>query len=103
MSDVEQPSLEELRASVQRACKPTYAPYIIDGRKRVAALPRPSVLVHIANESLNLADYWEYGRLLELLDIIEADELMRELVAKGLTSEDVDIRDMAELWGDKTD
>ncbi len=96
--------ISELRAAVYQACAPAYVPYIREGRRRVAALPRAWVLrsiERIGREELCLADFWEYGRLLELLDEIGAVELLRQLVPEGLASTDVDVRDMAGLWVDR--
>lgn len=96
--------MEELRAAVELACSPAYVPYIIEGRKRVAAMPRPWVLGCIreaAGQALDLSDFWEYGRLLELLAEIGATDYLRELVTSGLQSQDADVRDMAGLWAEK--
>jgi hypothetical protein len=47
---------------------------------------------------LNFADYWEYGRFLEVLEVVDAWELVRKLVAEGLVSSEFDVRDLADLW-----
>ena len=103
--DTAYPDLNELRAAIQRACQPTWVPYILEGRKRVEKMPRQWVLDNIetiGRSSLDFADkewgYWEYGRFLELLDHVGAHELLGCMVREGLASADVDVRDLAECW-----
>jgi hypothetical protein len=93
------PDLSDLRAAVERACQPTYAPYILEGRKRVAEMPRQWVLENVeavGRAALNFADKewgsWEYGRFLEVLDVIGAHELLGRMVREGLASSEVDVR-----------
>jgi hypothetical protein len=97
MADAE-PTLDALRAAVQLACQPQVAGRIVAGRKQVLAMPRAWVLAHIervAAEALDLADYWEYRRLLELAESLDAG-LLRRLVPLGLGSSDPDVREAAE-------
>ena len=93
--------LSDLRDAIQLACQPTHGPKIIDGRRRVAELPREWVLENIeaiGRSALNFAHEewgcWEYGRFLELLDHIGAHELLGRMVREGLASEDVDVREI---------
>jgi hypothetical protein len=61
-------------------------------------MPREWVLERIeqvAAEALDLSDYWEYRRLLELADLLDA-ALVRRLVPIGLTSAVPDVREAAE-------
>lgn len=93
-----QPSLDDLRAGVEQACQPSSAIFIEAGRAKVLSLPRAWVVTHIGNvaeESLNLEDYWEYRRLLELLSKLDPG-LLRQFAARGLNSMDADIREAAE-------
>jgi len=97
--------VSDLRDAIQLACQPTYAPKILDGRKRVAEMPRGWVLENIeaiGRSALNFADKewgsWEYGRFLELLDQVGAHELLGRMVREGLASADVDVRELAECW-----
>ena len=106
--DPTHPELTELRAAVELACQPTYGPHIVLGRERIAGMPRQWVLENIeavGRSALDFADkewgYWEYGRFLEVLDKIGASELLGRLVAEGLQSSDMDVREMAELWSDR--
>jgi hypothetical protein len=104
MSQPTQPTLDDLRSAQTRACQPTFAAYILEGRARVAAMPRAWVVGHIleiAGQCLNLSDYWEYGRLLEVLHDLGAAELLQQMVATGLGSADADVRDMAQGWSEK--
>jgi hypothetical protein len=97
MSDA-RPSLDALKAAVSQACQPSYVPKIIRGRAEVLAMPRSWVLAHIeqaAYETLDLNDYWEYRRLLELFQQLD-NGLVQGLVVRGLHSPDADIREAAE-------
>jgi hypothetical protein len=49
----------------------------------------------VAVESLNLTDYWEYRRLLELADLLDVG-LVQRLIPLGLKSDDPDVREAAE-------
>ncbi len=91
-------TLDDLRAAVQLACQPQNASRIVAGRRRVLAMPRLWVLEHIegvAAHALDLADYWEYRRLLELAEQLDAN-LTRRLIPLGLVSGDPDVREAAE-------
>jgi hypothetical protein len=60
-------------------------------------MPREWVVEHlemVACDVLDLGDYWEYRRLLELAQLIDGGILAR-LVAFGLKSSDPDITDAA--------
>ncbi len=103
-SDSNHPELHELQAAVERACQPTHARYILEGRERVSKLPRDWVLTNIervGRNALNFADYWEYGRFLEVLEVVGAFELIHKFVAEGLQSSEFDVRDMAESWSER--
>jgi hypothetical protein len=91
-------SLDALRSAVQLACRPQNASRIIAGRHRVLAMPRAWVLEKIeqvAAKSLDLSDYWEYRRLLELADLLDQG-LVQRLVLLGLKCSDDDVREAAE-------
>ena len=93
-----EPTLDVLRAAVQLACQPSFISRIVAGRQQVLAMPVPWVLEHIervAAESLNLSDHWEYRRLLELAELLDAG-LVRRLIPLGLRSSDPDVREAAE-------
>ena len=69
-----------------------------NGAQQVVALPRVWVLERIervATETLDLADYWEYRRLLELADLLDA-HLVQRLVLLGLANSDPDVQEAAE-------
>jgi hypothetical protein len=98
MPEPVQPSLEHLRAGVQLACQPTHMGPIERGRLQVLQMPRAWVRMHIhtvATDALDLNDYWEYRRLLELLAMLDPD-LIAPLVEQGLHSADPDVREAAE-------
>jgi hypothetical protein len=89
------PTLGALRVAVQLACQPQNVGRIVAGRQQVLAMPRGWVLERIervAAESLDLADYWEYRRLLELADLLEAG-LARRLASLGVSNSDPDVRE----------
>lgn len=91
-------TIEALRNAVMLACQPTYVPRFVAGREQVLAMPREWVLVHleqVAISALNLADYWEYRRLLELAQLLDP-ALVQRLVAIGERSGDADVREAAE-------
>jgi hypothetical protein len=93
-----------LREAVALACQSQNAGHIMQGRRRVAELPRDWVLANVevvARSILDLGDYWEYGRFLELLDHVGAHDKVAALIAEGLKSSDDDVRDMAELWSER--
>lgn len=93
-----EPALNALRSAVQQACCPQNAGRIVEGRQQVLAMPRPWVLECIgliAEEALDLTDYWEYRRLLELLALLDSG-LLQRFVARGLTSTDAEVRETAE-------
>src|SRR3954453_1470726 len=99
-ADPAHPDLSRLRDATQLACQSTNGPKILEGRRRVAEMPRPWVLENIetiGRSALNFADenwgYWEYGRFLEVLHEIGAAELLGRMIREGLESPDLDIRD----------
>ena len=93
-----EPSLDALRSAVQLACRPQNAGRIMAGRHQVLALPRDWVLERIeqvAVEALDLSDYWEYRRILELAALLNG-ALVQRIVAPGLNSLDPDVREAAQ-------
>jgi hypothetical protein len=93
-----EPSLESLWVAVELACQPQNASPILRGREMILAMPRRWVLEHVASvatAALDLSDYWEYRRLLELLDLLDP-ELLQRFVLPGLSSADPNIREAAE-------
>ena len=92
------PTLDDLRAAIRLACQPQNAGRITAGRSQVLAMPRGWVLGRVeraAAESLDLTDGWEYRRLLELADLLDAG-LVQRLIPLGLGSSDPDVRKAAE-------
>lgn len=93
-----QPSLEELETALQSACQPTSAHLIVEGRNKVLAFPREWTLENIesaAVNSLDLGDYWEFRRLLELAELLE-EALLQRIVALGLASSDSEVLEAAQ-------
>lgn len=93
-----EPTLEALRAAIQLACQPQNASRIVAGRQQVLDMPRGWVLERIervASEALDLGDYWEYRRLLELAELLDS-ELVKRLVPLGLSNGDPHVREAAE-------
>jgi hypothetical protein len=97
MDNSNEPSIESLRSAIQLACQPQNAHRVVAGRRQVLAMPRSWVLQTIekvASECLNLSDYWEYRRLLELASHLDAN-LLQRLVQLGQASDDEDVREAA--------
>lgn len=91
-------AVDELRSCLELACRPQNASLIVQGRSRVLALPREWVLDHIeqvAVAALDLADYWEYRRLLELAELLDPG-LLQRFVSLGLGDPDPDVHEAAE-------
>ncbi len=89
---------QALRTAVEKACLPTYVPYILAGREAVLALPRSWVISNverIACQVLNLDDYWIYRRLLELYETLD-EGLVARLVEIGLESKNPEIIEAAQ-------
>jgi hypothetical protein len=98
MNPIATPSVEDLRAAIQLACQAQNAHRIEAGRHQVLAMPLSWVLERIeqvAAESLDLSDYWEYRRLLELVELLDVTVLER-LISLGLGSSDPDVRETAQ-------
>jgi hypothetical protein len=88
---------EALKTSLLLACQPSSIPLIEQGRAEVLALPRTDVLEQlelIAATSLNLDDYWEYRRLLELAQLLDT-VMVQRIVKWGLNSAYPDVREAA--------
>jgi hypothetical protein len=97
MAEVE-PTLDAFRSAMQLACRPQNAGRIMTGRQQVLALPRAWVLERInqvAVEALDLSDYWEYRRLLELAELLDAG-IVQHFVKLGLASPDPDVLEAAQ-------
>lgn len=95
--NIEVTLLLELKEGLLLACQPSGITLIIQGRQRVLALPREYVLKHIeplAAQLIDITDYWEYRRLLELAEMLDS-ELVQHFVAWGLNSEDPDVLEAA--------
>lgn len=93
-----EPTLDALRSAVRLACQSQNAHRIVAGRNKVLGMSRAWVMAHVervATESLDLADYWEYRRLLELAELLD-EGLVRRPVPHGLGSSDPDVREAAE-------
>lgn len=97
MAKVE-PNLDALRDAIQLACQAQNVSRIVKGRQQVLALPRAWVLERIeqvAGEAIDLSDEWEYRRLLELAESLDAG-LVQRFVSLGLDSEDPEVREAAQ-------
>lgn len=104
--DTPEPSFDSLCSALQLACKPTYVPKIVEGRDKIKAMPRGWVIQNIdraVEATLDLADYWDYRRLLEVLIIIEAHDSLNGYIAIGLASKDYDVREAAEDFSGSRD
>src|SRR5689334_6824240 len=94
----DEPSPDALRSAIELACVPQNASRIMAGRQRVLSLPRAWVVERIgqvAAEVLDLSDYWEYRRLLELAALPD-ERVLQRFVRLGLASRDPDVREAAQ-------
>ena len=89
-----------LRYLLGLACQAQHSANIVLGRRALWGLPRAWVLLHIercAEPLLELGDEWEYRRLLEVYQQLDAD-LVHRLALRGLTSPESEIRETAQEW-----
>jgi hypothetical protein len=94
------PSVDDLRVAVEWACQPSYMPKILQGRARVLSSPKAWILSHIervADDTIDWDDDWEYLRLLELFALLDP-RLLPRATEKGLTSQNLDVREAAEYF-----
>jgi hypothetical protein len=99
------PNLDDLRSAVQLACQPQNVSRICAGRRQVLEMPRDWVLEKIeqvAQDAVNLSDYWEYRRLLELAELLDTG-LLQRIAAWGLHSGDEDVQEAVEDYRAKPD
>ena len=90
-------NLAELCCAIQDACQATGASKILQGRRAVLELDRTFVLGNIENvarASLNLDDYWEYRRLLELCSLLDP-QITQRIAGWGIGHHDPDVREAA--------
>ena len=69
-------------------------------------MPREWVIANVdraVEAALDLTDYWDYRRLLEMLIIIKAHDSFNRYIANGLASTDYDIREAAEDFSGSLD
>ena len=82
---------------MQYCCAAQHVGGITAGRNAFKQLPADWVSKHLSeiiDESVNLADAWEYRRLLELLNESNRD-LLQAYVTEGLKSKDPEITEAA--------
>lgn len=90
--------LSALRNALQLACESQNVGNIQRGHAAIAVLPQEFVLSYVAKvakDSLDLTDEWEYRRLLELLQSVNAQVAFDEFVAIGLESRNEEIKEAA--------
>ena len=88
---------QTLHKALQLACQPTHAGKICQGRQQILSMDRALVLntiERVAQKALNLTDYWEYRRFLEMCEMLDAS-LVQRVAQWGITQSDEDIRDAA--------
>ena len=86
------PDEGELRGAIVLACQCQNVARIQVGRQRVQEMERKFVIgkiEEIAKGCLNLSDYWEYRRLLELCELLDRN-LTDRIAAWGSRSVDSD-------------
>jgi hypothetical protein len=88
----------QLAVGLELACQCQHIRTISAGRRAIVDLPRPWVLgnlLRVAGEALNLSDEWEYRRLLEVCELINAG-LPAALIHQGRGSVNAEVREAAE-------
>ena len=93
-----------LKILMQCACLgQNYGPIEI-GRKKIGEIINRDWLIHnfmkVADESINYSDEWEYRRLVELV-VLHIPELKEEVLAKGINSENEEVREVVDDYRDK--
>lgn len=87
-----------LREALEMACTTQHIRNITLSRETLWALPREWLLQNLeeaAQATLNLDDYWEYLRLLEVAWPMDLD-LVRRLSQRGAQSADPEVREAAQ-------
>jgi hypothetical protein len=99
----EQVGEQILEAILRRGCQAQHTRNIVLGRLAAAEVPRDWFVARVetvAARVLNLEDEWEYRRYLELCGELDAG-LLQRLVARGLVSDNAEIREAAEDFHDR--
>ena len=89
---------EVVAGLLSHACQSQHVGNILAAKDAIATIPRQCVsrvLDAAIHKGVDLADEWEYRRLLEVLREMQSDRL-KTFIALGLTSDDVEIREAAE-------
>ena len=97
-------NLANLQSAILLACYPTNTRQIEQGRQAVLEMDRDFTLVHIeqvARECLNLDDYWEYRRFLELCDLLDT-KLAQRVACWGIGHVDPDVREAGDDFTKQT-
>ena len=85
---------------LQWACQSQYDTTIYMGRDYLTRFPKDWItekIKHTAPSYIDITDYWDYQRLLELSKII-SDELLRWSVLLGKDADDPEIADAADEY-----
>jgi hypothetical protein len=95
--DQEQALLEHL---LELCCRASHITNIELGRAGLLALPRAWLMERLpaaAEPLLRLEEYWEFLRLMEIVEALDAD-FLRTLIERGMRSPDPEVREVAEEW-----
>jgi hypothetical protein len=91
--------LAALREAIELACQCQGSAQILRGRSLIAAMPRSWLsenIITAAESQLNLEDdEWEYRRLLEVCALNDLHQVASELIRRGLSSSNEEIREAA--------
>jgi hypothetical protein len=88
---------------LELACRAQHVGNIELARRYLVSIPREWLLDQIeplAEELITSGGEWEYRRLLELYERLD-DDLLRRLVARGLLSDNEEIKEAAEDFGQR--
>lgn len=86
-----------LKSFLECSCQSQNMQTILIGRRGVLSMPLPWVRENLpacVEEQLDLSDYWQYRRLLELCDAFDGS-LLKRYVRLGIESDKDDIKEAA--------
>jgi hypothetical protein len=102
-------SAEQARALLDHllelCCRASHATNIELGRAGLLALPRAWLMERLpaaAEPLLQLEEYWEFLRLMEIVERLDED-FLRTLIERGMRSPDPDVREVAGDWREALD
>jgi hypothetical protein len=87
---------------LEYCCRASHTTQIELGRAGLLALPRAWLMERLpaaAEPLLQLDEYWEFLRLMEIVEALDAD-FLRTIIQRGMRSGDPEVREVAGEWRD---